>query len=110
MLYISAHKKATAMVFFWGDSGYPPLRFEYKTASEGYLVTEILGKQFYQFHQFLNKKIENHYFSESTQECSAYISGTKYPSEVVLYLKWTGGYPLSPHKKTIAVAFLWAEI
>ena len=55
-LYISAHKKATAMVFFWSGSGYTPLRFEYKTASEGYLVTEILRKQFHQFHQFLNKK------------------------------------------------------
>ena len=39
--YISARKKATAMVFIWGDRGYPAVRFEYKTASERYLVVEL---------------------------------------------------------------------
>ena len=29
------------MVFIWGDRGYPAVRFEYKSASERYLVTEI---------------------------------------------------------------------
>ena len=38
-----------------------------------------------------------------------YISATKYPSEAVLYLKRTAEYLLSPHIKTIAVAFLQAE-
>ena len=41
LLYYSACKKATAMVFIWGDIGYPAVRFEYKTASEQYLVAEI---------------------------------------------------------------------
>ena len=34
-------KKTTAMVFIEGDRGYPTVRFEYKMASERYLVTEI---------------------------------------------------------------------
>ena len=38
--YFSARKKATAMVFIWSDRGYPAISFEYKTASEGYLVAE----------------------------------------------------------------------
>ena len=37
------------------------------------------------------------------------FSATKYRSETVLYSKRTAGYPLSPHIKTIAVAFLQAE-
>ena len=41
LLYYSAHKKATTMVFIWGDRGYPAVRFEYKTASEWYLVAEL---------------------------------------------------------------------
>ena len=41
MLYYSACKQATAMVFIWGDRGYPAVGFEYKTASERYLVTEL---------------------------------------------------------------------
>ena len=49
-------------------------------------------------------------FPENTQNCFAYISATKYRSEAVLYSKRTAGYPLSPHIKTIAVAFLQAEI
>ena len=36
-----ACKKATAMVFIRGDRGYPAVRFEYKTASERYLVAEL---------------------------------------------------------------------
>ena len=38
LLYYSACKKAIAMVFIWGDKAYPATRFEYKTASERYLV------------------------------------------------------------------------
>ena len=34
-------KKTTAMAFIWGDRGYPAIRFEYKTASEWYLVDDI---------------------------------------------------------------------
>ena len=37
----TACKKATAMVFIWGDRGYPAVRFEYKTACERYLAAEI---------------------------------------------------------------------
>ena len=37
----TARKKATAMVFILGDRGYTAVRFEYKTASERYLVAEI---------------------------------------------------------------------
>ena len=42
---------------------------------------------------------------KNTQKCFAYISATKYRSETVLYSKRTAGYPLSPHSKTIAIAF-----
>ena len=49
-------------------------------------------------------------FFKNTQNCFAYNSATKYRSEAVLYSKRTAGYPLSPHIKTIAVAFLQAEI
>ena len=38
LLYYSACKKATLMVFMGGDREYPAVRFEYKTASERYLV------------------------------------------------------------------------
>ena len=34
-------EKATAMVILRCDKGYPAVRFEYKTASERYLVAEI---------------------------------------------------------------------
>ena len=44
-------------------------------------------------------------FSKNTQNCFAHNSVTKYRSEAVLYSKQTAGYPLSPHIKTIAVAF-----
>ena len=101
----SAHKKATAMVFIWGDRGYHAVRFEYKTASERYLVAELWAKQFWVFFE----QIEVLNFFENTQKCFAYISATKYRSEAVLYSKRTAGYPLSPHIMTIAVAFLQAE-
>ena len=41
LLYYSACEKATTMFFIGGDRGYPAARFEYKTASERYLVAEI---------------------------------------------------------------------
>ena len=41
LIYHSARKKATAMVCIWFDREYPAIRFEYKTASERYLVAEI---------------------------------------------------------------------
>ena len=56
---------------------------------------------------FENIEILN--FFENTQNYFAYISATKYRSEAILYSKQTAGYPLSPHIKTIAVAFLQAE-
>ena len=102
---ISACKKATVMVFIWGDRGYPAVRFEYKTASERYLVAELSAKQFWVFWG----KIEIVISPENTPNCFAYISATKYRSEAVLYSKLTAGYPLSPEIKTIAVAFLQAE-
>ena len=37
----SAGLKATDTVSFWGDRGYPSICFEYKMASERYLVAEI---------------------------------------------------------------------
>ena len=40
-LYYSASKKATAMVFIWGDRGHPAVRFEYNTAYERYLVAGL---------------------------------------------------------------------
>ena len=48
-------------------------------------------------------------FFKNTQNCFAYISATKYRLEAVLYSKRMARYPLSPHIKTIAVAFLQAE-
>ena len=33
-----AQTEATAMVFIWGHRGYPPDRFESKTASGGFMV------------------------------------------------------------------------
>ena len=39
----------------------------------------------------------------------AHNSASKYRSEAILYSKLTSGYPLSPHVKTIAVAFVQAE-
>ena len=41
LLHYSACKKANKVVFTWGDRGYPADRFEYKMASERYLVTEL---------------------------------------------------------------------
>ena len=54
------------------------------------------------------KKFKSLFFV-NTQNCFAYISVTKYSSEAVLYSKRMAGYLLSPHIKTIAVAFLQAE-
>ena len=61
------------MVFIGGDTGYSAVHFEYKTASDGYLVAELLAKQFWVF----LKKIEILNFFENTQNCFAYISATK---------------------------------
>ena len=93
------------MGFIWGDRGYPAVRFEYKTASEQYLVAELWAKQFWVFYE----KSKILIFFENTQNCFAYISATKYRSEAVLYSKRTPGSPLSPYIKTIAVVFLQAE-
>ena len=48
-------------------------------------------------------------FSKDTQNGFAHSSATKYCSETVMYSKRTAGYTLSPHIKTISVAFLQAE-
>ena len=62
-------------------------------------------KQFWVF----SRKITISIISKNTQNCFAYNSATKCRSEAVLYSKRTAGCPLSPHIKTIAVAFLLAE-
>ena len=41
LLYISVVKKATKLMLILLERGIPPTRFEYKRASEQYLVTEI---------------------------------------------------------------------
>ena len=58
---------------------------------------------------FFFDQIEVLNYFENTQNCFAYISATKYRSETVLYSNRTAGHPLSPHIKTIAVAFLRAD-
>ena len=103
LLYYSACKKGTTMVLIWGDRGYPAIRFEYKTTSEQYLVTELWAKEFWVF--FEKSEILN--FFKNTQNRFAYILSTKYCSEAVLYSKRTAGYPLSPPIKTIAVNFFY---
>ena len=45
------------------------------------------------------------YLFQNTPNYSVYISATKYPPEAVLYSRRVGGYPLSPHIETVAVAF-----
>ena len=37
------------MGFIQGDRGYPPIRFEYKTPRERYLVAEIYAEKFWVF-------------------------------------------------------------
>ena len=54
------------------------------------------------------EKIGISIFSEKNENCFAYSSATKYRSQAVLYSKCMAGYYLSPHIKTIAVAFLQA--
>ena len=51
------------------------------------------------------KKFRISIYPKNTQNCFNYYSATKYRSEPVLYSKRTAGYPLSPHIKTIVVAF-----
>ena len=41
LLYYSARKKVTAMVFILGDRGYHAVLFRYKMASKRYLVAEL---------------------------------------------------------------------
>ena len=72
LLYYSACKRATATIFIWVDREYHPVRFEYKPASEGYLVILKTISLF--------RKIEIVKFFENTQNCFAYNSATKYLS------------------------------
>ena len=44
LLYYSACKKATTMVFIWDDRGWSAVHFEYKTASEGYVGFSMAKK------------------------------------------------------------------
>ena len=87
----SARKKATAIVLISSDRGYLAACFEYKTASEQYLVAELEVKQFLVFF-FKRKEIK--IFFENTQNCFAHILAGKYRSDAVLYSKRTGGYSL----------------
>ena len=74
------------------DRGYSAVCFEYKKASEQYLVAELEATQFWCFFD----KIEMLNFFQNIQNCFAYISATKYRWEAVLYSKQTAEYPLSP--------------
>ena len=47
LLYDSASKKATAMVFITGDRGHSSLHFDYKAVFEGYLDPDVFSKQSY---------------------------------------------------------------
>ena len=67
-------------------------------------IGEILLLSYLQLWVFL-EKIEIQNFFENTQNCFAFISVTKCRSEAVLYSKRMAECPLSPHIKTIAVAF-----
>ena len=73
------------------------------------LINCSLGEASLSLYEKIWEKIEGLIFFENTQNCFAYISATKYRSEAVLYSKRSAGYPLSPHIKTIAVAFIPAE-
>ena len=55
------------------------------------------------------KKWKFWFFLKNTQNCFALISATKYRLKIVLYSKWTTGYPLSPHIKIMSVVFLQGE-
>ena len=82
LLYYSACKKATAMVFIWGDRRYPAIRFEYKTASELYLVAELQAKQFWLFFQNgQNTAILLLYYSASKKAVARVLiwGDTEYP-------------------------------
>ena len=50
------------MVFIRSDRGYPAVRFEYKTASERFLVAEKLAKQFWVFSK---KSLEFQFFQKT---------------------------------------------
>ena len=106
LLYCSACKKATAMVFIWGDREYSAVNLEYNTVSERYLGCWDISKTVLG----VLEKIQNFNFVKKHPKlfCFAYNSATKYHSDAVLYSKQTVGYSLSPHIKTIAVAFLQA--
>ena len=91
--------------YYCSSSPFQLLRPKYK--AECWRENHIKAKQTKQ--QEKQGKIETVIFLENTQNCSAYISATKYPSEVVLYSNRTAGYPLSPHITTFAVASLQAE-
>ena len=66
-----------------------------------FIISVECSKQFWVFFE----KIKIIIFCENTQNCLTYSSEKKYRSEVVLYLKRTAGYLLSPEIETIAVAF-----
>ena len=63
-------------LFICVERRYPGIRYEYKTASEWYLVTELWAKPFGAFFE----KILNLNFFENPQNFFAYISPTKYRS------------------------------
>ena len=56
LLYYPVVKNSTAIVFIWGDREYPATHFEYKTATERYLVAELWAKQFWVFFQNVEYK------------------------------------------------------
>ena len=105
LLYYSARKTATPMVFIWGDRRYPDVVLNTKWPLSNIWLLSYERNSFGCF--FEKFSILN--FFENTQNCFPYILATKDRSEAVLYSKRTAGYPLSPHIKTIAVVSLQTE-
>ena len=58
LLFYSASKKATAVVFKRGDRGYPAIRFEYKTVSD----TQVINIWMPVFQMFSHKKMSKAFF------------------------------------------------
>ena len=105
LLYYSACKKATEVVFIWVGRGYPADCLNTKWPLSDIWLLRNKQNSFGCFRKNSDVPI----FKKNTQNCFAHNSSTKYRSETFLYSKRTAGYPLSPEIKTMDVAFLQAE-
>ena len=63
------------MIYIWGHREYPPVRFEYKTASERYLPAKICAKQFWVFSKTSTK------FVQKLRELNKVKHNYNYPKE-----------------------------